>query len=63
MASLSPTSEPARPREEVIKEIELILEAKKNINNILTTMYYVFYALLLTPVVGNELLPQGTTIP
>ena len=32
-------------REEVLKEVELILEAKKNINSILTTMCSVFYSL------------------
>jgi hypothetical protein len=34
-----------RTRKEVIKEIELVLEAKKNVNTILTTMYSVFFAI------------------
>ncbi len=34
-----------RPREDVFRELELILEAKKNINSIITTMYSVFYSL------------------
>jgi len=35
----------ARLRREVVKEIELVLEAKKNSNAILTTMYSVFFAI------------------
>lgn len=36
---------PARTRDDVLKELELILEAKKNINSIITTLYAVFYSL------------------
>lgn len=34
-----------RSREERLKELELILEAKKNINSIVTTMYSIFFSL------------------
>lgn len=33
-----------RTREDIFKELELVLEAKKNINTILTTMYSVFFS-------------------
>ncbi len=34
-----------RSREDVFRELELILEAKKNINSVILTLYSVFYSL------------------
>lgn len=53
-------------REESIKELELILEAKKNINNLLLTIMSIFYALngaLLTITITTTDKPRLIFIP
>ena len=58
--------ETENPREELIKELELILEAKKNINNLLLTIMSIFYALngaLLTITIATPTKPGLLFIP
>ena len=53
-------------REEMIKELELVLEAKKNINNLLLTITSIFYALngvLLSFTITTDSKPHVLFIP
>src|SRR5713226_7943671 len=42
---LEPSGKQDRSREDIFRELELILDAKKNINSIVVAMYSVFYSL------------------
>ena len=55
-----------KTRDEFIKELELVLEAKKNINNLLLTTMSIFYALnggLLTIAITSNVKPSLFFIP